>query len=1176
MAAFKSAQANQAIIGIYTLLMSVFIFSILYFGQGIFIPLILATLLTFLLAPIVTSIERWVGRIPAILIVVIIIFFFTSVTGYILSIEFSDLMNSLPNYKGNIETKLSTFGFIPKDFFSTMWTKIGSSTTAKLPANLVDTSTITDTAQFVISTLVHIIINIGFVMLLVIFMLLNREDLKGRIIRLIGKGNIPATTLAMDDVGNRIFHYLFMQLIINFCFGFILTIGLYLIGIPNAALWGVLLMVLRFIPYIGTWISAAIPVLLSFVISASWITPLLTIGLYLALDLICTNFLEPWLYGTSTGISSTALIIAAVFWTLLWGPIGLLLAIPLTVCLVVIGRHVRQLEFLGILLGDNKALEVHEEYYHRLLTKNQSDGMILVEKFIKENSVLSLYDSVLIPLLIKMERDLHIGYLESEKAQYLYQCIQDIIEDQNESTTLVPTKIVPTELENLTPKTYHYVSVLCLPVRALRDEIARQMLVQVLQNQSFKAENLSIQFTSEQLLERVKKNDVNIICIAVIYPSSLLHVRFLTKKLRALGLDVKILVCLFGAKKSDIDDDEMLRSIKAEAITTQSSTVNMLKEKNVYEDQMKRETEALKIITNWRNTLPQAVNNMTVSIKNNKIDEARIYLMQNLQPRFKQVTEALKTLANLQAEQSKLSVEVSEATTKKVIVQLIIVILVSLFLGTLFFYLLTRSIVRPIQNLLNAARSISETGNLQQVIDLTSEDEIGKLAQAFKNMTFYLQEMANISDKFSEGDLTQTINIRSDKDTFGKSFQKMALYLQEMASVSGKIAQGDLTQNIAVRSDKDAFGLSFRNMLNGLKKLITETLGVADNVLVSSQQLSSSAQQMSAATQEIAASVQQIVSGSQNQADQVEQTTQAINQINKNVDQVANGAQASAATSVQATQVAERGNELMKDTLQKINKIFDTVLNSAKVVQTLGDRSEQIGGIVEVITRIADQTSLLALNATIEAARAGEAGRGFAVVADEVRKLAEGSAKAAEQISGLIKGIQKETGEAVVSMEVGSAEVKEGRVVAEKASLALEEIINTVKMTATSIQLIADSSQEMVAGTQQVVNSIDKVAASAEQAASGAEQVGASTQEMSASMQQIAASSEDLSEMASTLRETVRMFKVDVNVDYSDVTSSAPAKPKKSLQKSRHPTSFKDKTHRHVVIHKPKPDALNE
>jgi predicted PurR-regulated permease PerM len=562
MATFKSNQANSAIIGIYTLQMMVFVLGTFYFGQDIIIPLSLAILLTFLLSPIVRKMERWVGRIAAVLIVVITLFILVSVIGYILSLEFIDLKSQLPSYKGNIETKLKSIGFLQNAFVADILAKLQNLPNLTIPENVVNTSAITATAQSVISSLVHTLINIGFVMLLVIFMLFNREDLRARIIRLIGKGRIRATTLAMDDAADRISHYLLMQLIINCCFGVALTIGLHFIGVPNASLWGGLLIVLRFIPYIGTWISACIPIILSFVISTSWMTPLFTIALYLCLDLVSTNFLEPCLYGASTGISSTALIIAAVFWTLLWGPVGLLLAIPLTVCFVVLGRHVPQLEFLSILLGDNKALELHEEYYHRLLTEDQNDVLPFVENYIKENSLISLYDSVIVPLIIKIETDLNSEALDPEKAQVLYQGIRDIVENLNE----VPKLKTDPEKESKESSESNC-KILCLPLKDSKDEIVTEMLSQMLKQRGFKTTNIPLGLDDTQIFNLTLQSEANVICITATPPFTLLHIRNICKKIHLQNTNAKIIICLLGDKKIENESNKKSLSINADAST---------------------------------------------------------------------------------------------------------------------------------------------------------------------------------------------------------------------------------------------------------------------------------------------------------------------------------------------------------------------------------------------------------------------------------------------------------------------------------------------------------------------------------------------------------------------------------------------------------------------------------
>ena len=208
----------------------------------------------------------------------------------------------------------------------------------------------------------------GIVIVLVVFTMVNREDLRNRIIRLIGTSTLYATTEAIDDATSRLSRYLRMQLLINTIYGVVVAAGLALIGVPNALLWGVFGMLLRFVPYVGPWIATAMPVVLSLATSQGWSQPLWTVGLFLALELVVNSVLEPWLYGSSIGVSSMGVILAAIFWTWLWGPIGLVLAMPLTVCSIVLGNYVPQLRFLPVLLGDSAALQPHEQMYQRLLS----------------------------------------------------------------------------------------------------------------------------------------------------------------------------------------------------------------------------------------------------------------------------------------------------------------------------------------------------------------------------------------------------------------------------------------------------------------------------------------------------------------------------------------------------------------------------------------------------------------------------------------------------------------------------------------------------------------------------------------------------------------------------------------------------------------------------------------
>ena len=233
----------------------------------------------------------------------------------------------------------------------------------------------------------------GLVVVFVIFMLLQREDLRDRIIRLVGASDVARATEAMDDAAKRISRYLLMQLVINVLYGIPVGIGLYFIGVPNPILWGLLATVLRFIPYLGPVIAALFPIALSFAVAPGWTLPLLTIALFVTLELFSNNVLEPWLYGSSTGLSPVAVLVAAVFWTTLWGPVGLLLSTPLTVCLVVLGRHVPQLGFFDVLLGDEPALPPELKFYQRLLARDPEEATELAEEYLEDEPLEKLYDA---------------------------------------------------------------------------------------------------------------------------------------------------------------------------------------------------------------------------------------------------------------------------------------------------------------------------------------------------------------------------------------------------------------------------------------------------------------------------------------------------------------------------------------------------------------------------------------------------------------------------------------------------------------------------------------------------------------------------------------------------------------------------------------------------------------
>lgn len=590
MAVLKTkSTATDALVGIWTVALTAFVIATLFFARDILIPLALAALLTFLLSPLVTYIERWIGRIAAVLVVVFLIFTTVGAAGWMLTRQMVDLANKLPAYKGNIVTKLRTFDLPKGGAFnklsttveeiknempggtdptapaeSTVTRELGKPKTAvtgpsapagpAVPVKVMETvsSNPIELLKSMVSPLLGPIGTAALVLLLIIFMLLQREDLRSRMIRLIGLGRISATTRAMDDAGARVSRYLLMQLVVNVTYGIPVAIGLYFIGVPNAVLWAAFAIVLRFIPYVGPWIAAAFPIILSLATSPGWMAPLLTIGLFVILELLSNNVMEPWLYGSSTGVTPMALIVAAVFWTWLWGGVGLVLATPLTVCLVVMGRHVPRLAFLSVLLSDEEALTPAEDCYHRLLSPGERDGLELIESYLKANSLTALYDSVFIPVIISAERDVRAELLEQPQLMEVEQSLRDIIEDLG-TRPAVPSKAAVEKADSAAddeapepPEVAVDCRVYCLPARADRDEMAGAMLMQLLRQQGFGVQNAPSKLTTGELIELVDKADVDVICISVVPPSTVIHARYLCLKLRTQMPQQKIVIGLWG------------------------------------------------------------------------------------------------------------------------------------------------------------------------------------------------------------------------------------------------------------------------------------------------------------------------------------------------------------------------------------------------------------------------------------------------------------------------------------------------------------------------------------------------------------------------------------------------------------------------------------------------------
>ncbi|HEY6153353.1 MAG TPA: AI-2E family transporter [Candidatus Udaeobacter sp.] len=561
-----------ALSGIWGLLLIVFVVAALYFGRSVFVPIALATLITFLLSRLVTRLERWIGRIAAVLVTVIAMFTIFGSVSWVIGRQVIDLADKLPDYQANIATKIrslrlpaggplarfsSSVDELQKELAApstapetgrargNVPTRTASPVATPIPVKVIEgRNAIPQLMQETLSAILSPLGTAALVLLLVIFMLLKREDIRGRLIRLVGQGRISTTTRAMEDAGRRVSRYLSTQFLVNTCYGICVALGLQLIGVPNAALWGLLAGVLRFIPYIGPWVGALLPVLLSFAISTSWFIPLMTIALFIVLEVIVSNFIEPWVYGANTGVSPLALIISAVFWTWLWGPVGLVLSTPMTVCLAVIGRHVPRLEFLGIVLSEDQPLAPHEEFYHRLLSFSLDAAEEFANKYADTESLPALYDNVLIPAIAAVEIDAHRGSLTPEQRTSALQRVHEIIDDCSSREDLLDEK--RDDVARVAPAIGR--RVVCVPASAYRDELAGEMLVQLLRKQGFEAENLPARLKHEELIDRTAKLEPECICLSVLPPTSIAQARHIALDIHERLGSVTILVGVWNAR----------------------------------------------------------------------------------------------------------------------------------------------------------------------------------------------------------------------------------------------------------------------------------------------------------------------------------------------------------------------------------------------------------------------------------------------------------------------------------------------------------------------------------------------------------------------------------------------------------------------------------------------------
>jgi predicted PurR-regulated permease PerM len=569
-----------------TAILAAIIIAMLYFGREIFVPIALSILLSFVLAPVVGIVQRiHVPRGPAVVSVVILAFALIFAMGSLLATQLTQLAGDLPRYQSTISEKIQYFrdtkagrGTLerasdmlkdlskeldkPKDAASSRGSNLilnpdvpGPQVPVPVEVRQPDPGAL-ESLRSLISPLVHPLATTGIIIIFVIFILLQREDLRNRLIRLAGSYDLQRTTAALDDAAGRLSRLFLTQLIVNGAFGVVIGMGLWLIGVPSAILWGILAAALRFVPYIGAVIAAAFPLALAVAVDPGWSMLLWTLALFLVVEPVVGHVIEPMVYGHSTGLSAVAVVASATFWTALWGPIGLVLATPLTVCLVVLGRHVERLEFLDVMFGDRPALSPPEIFYQRMLAGDPAEAAEKAEQFLKERSLASYYDEVALKGLQLAQVDAERGALDQERLTKIRDAVSEFSSDVSDQDDRPPAKINLTtdaeatsavesvaenaahenlpilSKENLPPEWLGAHPVLCVAGRSLIDEAAAIMLAQLSTAHGLAARVEGAEALSSTNVFRLETTGVAIVCLVYLDASGPAHMRYSVRRLR--------------------------------------------------------------------------------------------------------------------------------------------------------------------------------------------------------------------------------------------------------------------------------------------------------------------------------------------------------------------------------------------------------------------------------------------------------------------------------------------------------------------------------------------------------------------------------------------------------------------------------------------------------------------
>jgi predicted PurR-regulated permease PerM len=592
----------------------------LYFARDLLAPMAFALVLNFLLSPAVERLERWrLSRAPAVVLVILIFFSGLGITAWVVARQLVHVAELLPDYRENIQTKLDSLhtpiGGAAGNAINTleeMTQQLSSHANATIappaepetappaarhrrlrqampetplpdknatpqqpmPVQVVEPPvSVGRYLQEMFSPILRPLAACGIVMVFTVYMLMNREDLRNRLLLLAGMGRLSLMTQALRDAAERISTYLVWQFVTNVLFGLLFGVGLKLIGVPNATLWGALAAILRYIPYVGAAIAGLLPVIFAVAIFPNWRQVFEIAGLYAGLEFTTSNFFEPWLYGWRTGISALALLASAIFWTLLWGWPGLVLATPLTVCLIVLGRHVPQLRFLHVLLGEDAELTPEAKFYERMLAMDQNEAHSIADRFLNKRPLIDFYDSVLLPALGLVEQDRHRGSFDETRGNYLLLSATELVAELSEykaEAVLATSGNGTATVTNPEPPELHLkrAPVICIPAGDQADELTAMVLAQLLEQSCHNTLLLPTASVTPEILERLGQDRGTILCISALPPFVFTQTRTLCQRIREQLPENRILIGLWQSPQSAEMMRERFGSARPDRVVT--------------------------------------------------------------------------------------------------------------------------------------------------------------------------------------------------------------------------------------------------------------------------------------------------------------------------------------------------------------------------------------------------------------------------------------------------------------------------------------------------------------------------------------------------------------------------------------------------------------------------------